>query len=127
MLERCCNFFGTGLIQLPNFLMIPLLFLVGALAGGLLLLPLVLLRNYYKVDEVVTTLLTNFIIVLLVGYLLEGPWKDPMSLGWPQGASVIDEGVLPQIVPRTRLHLGFIISIFTAIAIWLILSRTIRI
>ena len=119
------TFFGTGLIQLPSFLMIPFLFLVGALAGGLLLLPLVLLRNYYKVDEVVTTLLTNFIIVLLVGYLLEGPWKDPMSLGWPQGASVIDEGVLPQIIPRTRLHLGFIISIFTALTIWLILSRTI--
>ena len=101
------TFFGTGLIQLPTVLMIPFLFLVGALAGGLLLLPLVLLRNYYRVDEVVTTLLTNFIIVLLVSYLLEGPWKDPMALGWPQGKSVIDEGILPQIVSRTRLHLGF--------------------
>ena len=117
------TFFGTGLIQLPSFLMIPFLFLVGALAGGLLLLPLVLLRNYYKVDEVVTTLLTNFIIVLLVGYLLEGPWKDPMSLGWPQGASVIDQGVLPQILSRTRLHLGFIFSIFFAILIWIIISK----
>ena len=84
------TFFGTGLVELPSFIMIPFLFMVGALAGGLLLLPLVLLKNYYKVDEVVTTLLTNFIIVLLVSYLLEGPWKDPMSLGWPQGASVID-------------------------------------
>ena len=68
---------------------------MGALAGGLLLLPLVLLKLYYKVDEVVTTLLLNFVVVLLVSYLLEGPWKDPMSLGWPQGKSVIDEGVLP--------------------------------
>jgi len=67
----------------------------------------------------------NFVIVLLVSYLLEGPWKDPMSLGWPQGASVIDEGVLPQIIPRTRLHLGFVISICTALTIWLLLSRTV--
>ena len=119
------TFFGTGLIQLPTLLMIPFLFLVGALAGGLLLLPLVLLRNYYRVDEVVTTLLTNFIIVLLVGYLLEGPWKDPMALGWPQGRSVVEEGVLPQIVSRTRLHLGFIIAITTALVVWLILSRTV--
>ena len=104
--------FGTGLIALPSILMIPFLFLMGALAGGLLLLPLVLLKLYYKVDEVVTTLLLNFVVVLLVSYLLEGPWKDPMSLGWPQGKSVIDEGVLPQILSKTRLHLGFIISIF---------------
>jgi simple sugar transport system permease protein len=117
------TFFGTGLIELPSILMIPFLFLVGAIAGGLLLLPLVLLKNYFKVDEVVTTLLTNFIIILLVSYLLEGPWKDPMSLGWPQGASVIDQGVLPQIVPRTRLHLGFIFSIFFALLIWVILSK----
>ncbi len=74
--------FGTGLIVLPSILMIPFLFIMGALAGGLLLLPLVLLKLYYKVDEVVTTLLLNFVVVLLVSYLLEGPWKDPMSLGW---------------------------------------------
>ena len=117
------TFFGTGLIELPSILMIPFLFLVGAIAGGLLLLPLVLLKNYFKVDEVVTTLLTNFIIILLVSYLLEGPWKDPMALGWPQGASVIDQGVLPQIVARTRLHLGFIFSIFFALLIWIILSK----
>ena len=117
------TFFGTGLIELPSILMIPFLFLVGAIAGGLLLLPLVLLKNYFKVDEVVTTLLTNFIIILLVSYLLEGPWKDPMALGWPQGASVIDQGVLPQIVTRTRLHLGFIFSIFFALLIWIILSK----
>ena len=117
------TFFGTGLIELPSILMIPFLFLVGAIAGGLLLLPLVLLKTYFKVDEVVSTLLTNFIIILLVSYLLEGPWKDPMSLGWPQSASVIDQGVLPQIVARTRLHLGFIFSIFFAILVWIILSK----
>ncbi len=117
------TFFGTGLIELPSILMIPFLFLVGAIAGGLLLLPLVLLKNYFKVDEVVSTLLTNFIIILLVSYLLEGPWKDPMSLGWPQGASVIDQGVLPQIVARTRLHLGFIFSILFAMLVWIILSK----
>ena len=117
------TFFGTGIIELPAIIMIPFLFMVGAIAGGLLLLPLVLLKIYYKVDEVVTTLLTNFIVILLVSYLLEGPWKDPMSLGWPQGASVIDQGILPQILSKTRLHLGFIFSIIFAILIWVVLSK----
>ena len=117
------TFFGTGVIELPAIIMIPFLFMVGAIAGGLLLLPLVILKIYYKVDEVVTTLLTNFIVILLVSYLLEGPWKDPMSLGWPQGASVIDQGILPQILSKTRLHLGFIFSIIFAILIWIVLSK----
>ena len=117
------TFFGTGIIELPAIIMIPFLFIVGAIAGGLLLLPLVILKIYYKVDEVVTTLLTNFIVILLVSYLLEGPWKDPMSLGWPQGASVIDQGILPQILSKTRLHLGFIFSIIFAILIWIVLSK----
>ena len=117
------TFFGTGIIELPAIIMIPFLFMVGAIAGGLLLLPLVILKIYYKVDEVVTTLLTNFIVILLVSYLLEGPWKDPMSLGWPQGASVIDQGILPQILSKTRLHLGFIFSIISAILIWIVLSK----
>ena len=117
------TFFGTGIIELPAIIMIPFLFMVGAIAGGLLLLPLVILKIYYKVDEVVTTLLTNFIVILLVSYLLEGPWKDPMSLGWPQGASVIDQGILPQILSKTRLHLGFIFSIIFAILIWIVISK----
>ncbi|NNF78997.1 MAG: ABC transporter permease, partial [Rhizobiales bacterium] len=86
------TFFGTGLVTLPPFLMIPFLVIMGALAGGLLLLVPVLLKTKLKVDEVVTTLLLNFIVLLVVGYLIEGPWKDPMSLGWPQAASIIDEG-----------------------------------
>jgi general nucleoside transport system permease protein len=36
------------------------------------------------VDEVVTTLLFNFIMLLFVSYLLEGPMKDPMGMGWPK-------------------------------------------
>ena len=78
-----------------------------------------------RVDEVVTTLLMNFVIILLVSYLLEGPWKDPFSLGWPQAASIIDPGVLPQIVPRSRLHLGFLIAIAVAVLVWLVQSRTV--
>ena len=104
--------------------MIPFLFLMGFIFGALTLLPLVLLRQYLKVDEVVTTLLMNFVIILLVSYLLEGPWKDPYSLGWPQAAPIVDSGVLPQIIPRTRLHLGFAIAVSMAIVIWYVQTKT---
>ena len=118
------TFFGTGLIDLPQFLMIPFLFFVGGIAGALVVLPLVILKQRYKVDEVVTTLLMNFVILLFVSYLLDGPMKDPMSLGWPQGSSIVDNGLLPQILEKTRLHFGFLISVFIAVLLWIIISKT---
>ena len=50
------------------------------------------------VDEVVTTLLLNYVALLFVGMLLEGPMQDPMSLGWPQSAPVVADAELPRLV-----------------------------
>jgi len=116
---------GTGVVTMPSFLMIPFLFLAGAMAGGLALIGPVLLKSTLKVDEVVTTLLLNFVILLFVNYLLEGPLKDPMSMGWPQAASIIDQGVLPALLPRTRLHIGFLVAISAAVMIWALMRYTI--
>jgi len=117
--------FGTGMVTLPPVLMVPFLFIVGALAGGLALLLPVYLKTRLKVDEVVTTLLLNFVILLFVNYLLEGPLKDPMSMGWPQAASIIDQGVLPRILPRTRLHLGLFVGLVSAVLVWVVMRFTI--
>ncbi len=116
--------FGTGVVSLPPALMIPFLFLVAALAGGLLLLFSALLKAWLRVDEVVTTLLLNFVVLLLVDYLLFGPWKDPMALGWPQAAHIIDEGQLMTIVPRSRLHLGLVVALAAACLVWLVMQFT---
>ncbi len=116
---------GTGAINLPPVLMVPFLFLVGAIAGGLALLGPVFLKTTLKVDEVVTTLLLNFVILLLVNYLLEGPLKDPMSMGWPQSASIVDQGVLPSLMIRTRLHYGFIVGLIASLFIWYLMRSTI--
>jgi simple sugar transport system permease protein len=116
---------GTGVIDLPPFLMIPLLLVAGALAGGAVLVIPALIKNKLRVDEVVTTLLLNFIILLFVNYLLEGPLKDPMSLGWPQAAPIVDEGVLPRILAKSRLHLGLVIALAAALAIWVVMRFTV--
>lgn len=116
--------FGTGLITLPPWLMIPFLFLVGALAGGLFLLFPTLLKTKFQIDEVVTTLLLNFVVLLLVNWLVFGPWKDPMAMGWPQARAIIDEGVLPNLVARTRLHAGFLFALAAAALTWALMKFT---
>ncbi len=113
---------GTGMLDCPPYLLIPVLFLAGALAGGILLLIPTLLKTHLKVDEVVTTLLLNFIVLLFVNYLLFGPWKDPMAMGWPQAAPIIDNGLLPKLMARTRLHSGLVVSLLMAIVAWALMK-----
>jgi simple sugar transport system permease protein len=105
--------------------MVPFLLLVGALAGGALLLVPVLLKTKLKVDEVVTTLLLNFVVLLMVSYLIEGPWRDPMAMGWPQSASIIDNGVLPALLAKGRLHAGLIVALLAAVLVWAVMRFTV--
>ena len=118
-------YFGTGLVDLPPILMVPFLMLVGFLAGGALLLVPVLLRTRLNVDEVVTTLLLNFVVLLFVSFLIEGPWRDPMAMGWPQTASIVDSGVLPTLMQKGRLHAGLIFALIAAVLIWAVMRFTV--
>ena len=65
-----------------------------------------LLRTRLGVDEVVTTLLLNFIVLLFVSMMLDGPMKDPAAMGWPQSVSLPDELQLGKLIERTRVHTG---------------------
>lgn len=113
---------GTGALGSP--LVLPVSALAAMLAGAALLLGPVLLKTRLGVDEVVTTLLLNFIMLLLVSYLLEGPMKDPMGMGWPKSTPLIPEARLPRIVEGLRLHWGFALAIIAAVAVWVIQTRT---
>jgi simple sugar transport system permease protein len=115
---------GTGLLPLPAPVLVPILLLAGAIGGALTLLGPTLLKNRFGVDEVVTTLLLNFIVVLFVSLLLDGPLKDPMGLGWPQSPKVVPEAALPKLVHGKRLHAGFLLAVAAALAIWFVNART---
>ena len=109
---------GTGLLPLPWPVLIPVLMLSAALGGALVLAVPTFLKTRFGVDEVVTTLLLNFIVLLFVSMLLEGPLKDPMGLGWPQSKKVIADAQLPKLVQGKRLHAGFVIAILAAMLVW---------
>ena len=115
---------GTGALPWPGFALLPLIALLAILAGAVLLLIPALLKTRFGVDEVVTTLLFNFIFLLFVSMLLEGPLKDPMGMGWPKSAPVIPEARLPRLVEGLRLHWGFGLAIVSALALWIVQSRS---
>ena len=118
--------FGSQLLAgLPAAVLIPLLLIVGAIAGMLLILIPLWLRLKFSVDEVVTSLILNFIAVLFVSMLIDGVLKDPLAFGWPQSQAVADHAMLPKLIARSRLHIGFAIAIGLAILVYLIQSRTV--
>ena len=115
---------GTGALPLPAPILVPLLLIVSMAAGGLLLLGPAILKTRFGVDEVVTTLLLNFIMLLFVSMLLEGVLKDPMGLGWPQSQRVVAEARLPRLVQGWRLHAGFLVAVVAAVAVWVVMKKT---
>jgi ABC-type uncharacterized transport system permease subunit len=116
---------GSGLVAGSPFLMVPLVLIAGAVAGALLLLGPTLLKTRLGVDEVVTTLLLNFIVLLFVSLLLDGPLKDPMSAGWPQAEPIVEAAELPKLVQGERLHAGLLIAVAAALIVWFIGARTV--
>ncbi len=116
---------GTGALPLPSYLLIPIIMIAAMAAGALLLLGPAILKTRFGVDEVVTTLLLNFIVLLFVSMLLEGVLKDPTGLGWPQSSKVIAEAQLPRIIQGKRLHCGFVIAVVAAIIAWVVMKKTV--
>ena len=109
----------------PPVIQIPALLVLGAIAGMVLLLVPLWLRLRFSVDEVVTTLLLNFIAVLFVSMLIDTVLKDPAAFGWPQSQSVADAAMLPKLLSRSRLNLGLVIAVVLAFLLHFVQSRTV--
>jgi len=115
---------GTG-FELPVWLLFPLMMLAAAIAGALLLLGPALMKNKLGVDEVVTTLLINFIVLLGVSAMLDGPMKDPTAMGWPQSVSLQSELELSKLIPQTRVHTGLLWAASLAVIVWALFKYTV--
>ena len=115
---------GTG-FEWPLWLLFPTMMLAAAVAGALLLLGPALMKSRLGVDEVVTTLLLNFIVLLGVGALLDGPMKDPLAMGWPQSVGLLPDLELSKLVAQTRVHTGLLWGIALAVIVWALLRHTV--
>jgi simple sugar transport system permease protein len=114
---------GTQLEGQPPFVALPLMLVGGFIAGALWALPPALLKVRLNIDEVVTTLLLNSVMLFIVDALLNGPWRDPIS-DWPHSPTIAASAQFPQLVARTRIHLGALLAVVALLALWWVISRT---
>jgi simple sugar transport system permease protein len=114
---------GINFPQLPAGVILPMMILGGFLGGVLWALIPALLKVYLKIDEVVTTLLMNSIIMYFVSFLLNDYWRNPQS-GYPQSPDISAAAHFVRLIPKSRLHVGFIMAILAVVIVYFLIKRT---
>lgn len=119
---------GLAFPDWPGFLMIVAAMLVGFLGGAVWGGIPGLLKAYFNVNEILTTIMMNAIAVQLMNFLLSGPMIDPVQASKaskiPQTARLSTAFDLPRLIP-TRLHLGALIAVVLAFLVYILLWRTV--
>jgi general nucleoside transport system permease protein len=113
---------GFAIEGLPAIIHIPLAFLGGALAGALYGAIPGALKVFTGANEVITTIMLNYIAINITDYLADGPWKDTSPGNVIARTPAIQETA--QIPSYGGIPLGFFLAVLAAIVVWWILSRT---
>ena len=114
----------SGLAGLSPILQLPVVIVAAMVGGGLYAGLAAILKTRFRVDEVISTVMLNYIIVYALSLLLlKGPWSEAGGF-FEQTAKVDPGSVLPILFDRTRLHLGFLVALVAAAIAWLLVKRT---
>jgi len=118
---------GAALAGISVIGVVPIIGVAFALVTGFIfgasfgLVPAVL-KVKLGVNEIIVTVLLNFVALLFISYLLHGPIKGP---GFnPYSPEIFPQSQLPIILPHTRLHAGIIIAALATIGMYILLSKT---
>jgi simple sugar transport system permease protein len=106
----------------PEGAWLPLMVAGGFVAGALWGLIPAALKAYLDVNEIITTLMLNYIAIAWIEHLFYGPWKDPAGFGFPGSALFPAYTWLPRLFGR--VHFGLAFALLAAFLIWFGLTRT---
>ncbi len=113
----------------PGIVLLPLTLLAGFVGGAFYGAIAGFLKAYFKVNEILSTIMLNAIAQQLLIFLLRGPLIDPSQIsygtGFPQTQQLPESIWMVKLIPQTRLHFGFIIAIISAIVVYIFLWRTV--
>lgn len=117
------TFIGVSFIGHGPFLSITLCILAAALIGGIMALFPGILKAYKGYNEIIITMMLNYIAILFVQFLIRGPLKEKNQT-FPQSAQISSSAKLPIIIPHTQLHAGIILLVVAAIIIFFVKYKT---
>ena len=116
----------TSGLHLSRWVWTPLILLAGV-AGGMAWAAIVaLLRDAFNASEILVSLMLVYVAQQLVNYLVFVPWKDPLGFNFPQTKTFDTSTWLATLVPQSRLHIGFAITLVLAAVFWVFMFRSWR-
>ncbi|ADH63670.1 MAG: ABC transporter permease [Deinococcota bacterium] len=111
-------------VPLPPFLTLPMMFLAGAVGGAVWCLIAAWLKSRLGVNEILTTLMLNYVAQYVVIYLINGPWKGKDARGYIYSDQFGPAAQIP-VIPGTNVHWPtLLLGIFLAFALQFLLERT---
>jgi simple sugar transport system permease protein len=110
--------------EVSNPLLLPFVLALGFLGGSMWAAVPGVLKAKFEVNEVITTLMMNFISILAVSHLVAGPLRDVTILAWPQTEIIPSSAWLPKLIPGTALHSGILIGLLFVALVHIFLFKT---
>ena len=98
-------------------------FLAAFVCAGIYGLIPAVLKVKWKVNELITCLMLNYVGTLLISRLIQGPWKDPSGFAFPRTEKFRYTGEMPTFF-GTRIHAGVVIGLVLALVLWFVLAKT---
>jgi len=119
---------ALALPSLPAIVLVPVVLLAGAGAGGIWGAIPGAFKAYFNVNEILSTIMLNLVAVQFMNYLLSGPMvaKSGYAVGGliPQTQLMPRNSWLPILIAGTQLHLGVLIAVLLAVAVYVLLWHT---
>ncbi len=82
------------------------------------------LRTRFNTSEILSSLMLSYTALLVLSYLVHGPWRDPAGYNFPQSRQFGDAALLPVLVAGTRLNVGCLAGLAALVLVWLLLERS---
>ena len=98
--------------------------LAGVLGGMLWAGLTALLRDRFHANEILVSLMLVYVAIMVLSYLVYGPWKDPAGYNFPQTRTFEKITQIPRLLSGSRVNLGLLISLAGAALLWVFLFRT---
>jgi len=114
---------ALGFPSMPQVLLLPASIGVGFLFGAFWGVIPGYLKARYQTNEIITTIMMNYIAFWFISYLVHGPLREPNSM-YSYTAEVPQSSRLPVLIPGTQLHAGFLIALVLVVATYILLSKT---
>ncbi len=109
--------------QSESALLLPAMILAGILGGMAWAAIPAWLKTRFNANEILTSLMLSYVAVLLLSYLVHGPWRDPEGFNFPESRMFPDAGAMPILLDESRLHLGALFALLAVAGAWVVLSK----